>query len=78
MMKTTKLADPRSIIQVDPEIMGGIPCFKGTRVPIQNLFDFIEAGDPLDEFLDAFPTVSQGQAVAVLQLAEKSVIEMVA
>lgn len=77
-MKTTKLADPRSIIQVDPEIMGGIPCFKGTRVPIQNLFDFIEAGDPLDEFLDAFPTVSQGQAVAVLQLAEKSVIEMVA
>ncbi len=77
-MKTTKLAEPRSLIQVDPEIMGGTPCFKGTRVPIQNLFDFIEAGDPLDEFLDAFPTVSQEQAVAILQLAEKSVIEMVA
>lgn len=77
-MKTTKLIDPRSIIQIDPEVMGGMPCFKGTRVPIQNLFDFIEAGDPLNEFLDAFPTVSQEQAVAVLQLAEKSVIEMVA
>ncbi|MGK5091619.1 DUF433 domain-containing protein [Deltaproteobacteria bacterium TL4] len=77
-MKTEKLVDPSSIIQVDPEIMGGTPCFRGTRVPIQNLFDFIEAGDPLNEFLDAFPTVSQGQAVTVLQLAEKSVVGMVA
>lgn len=77
-MKTNKSIDPGSVIQIDPEIMGGTPCFKGTRVPIKNLFDFIEAGDPLREFLDAFPTVSQGQAVAMLQLAEKSVIEMVA
>ena len=76
-MKSIKLKEPSKVIQIDPEIMGGTPCFMGTRVPIQNLFDFIEAGEPLSEFLDAFPTVSQEQAISVLQIAEKSVIEMV-
>lgn len=47
-------------------------------MPVQNLFDFMEAGDPLSDFLDAFPTVSKEQAVAVLQLAEQSVIGLVA
>jgi len=77
MQQTTSIK-PESVIQVDSKIMGGTPCFKGTRVPVQNLFDFMEAGDPLSDFLDAFPTVSKEQAVAVLQLAEQSVIGLVA
>ena len=58
------------IIHCDPEILGGIPVFVGTRVPVKNLWDYIEAGDPLDRFLDHFPTVSREQAVAALELAK--------
>jgi uncharacterized protein (DUF433 family) len=54
----------------DPEIMGGTPVFVGTRVPVQTLMDYLEAGDPLDEFLEDFPSVSRDQAVAVLELAK--------
>ena len=50
-------------------ILGGAPVFAGTRVPLCNLIDFLEAGDSLDDFLDAFPSVSREQAVAVLELA---------
>jgi uncharacterized protein (DUF433 family) len=46
-------------INIDPETMGGTPVFTGTRVPIQTLFDYIEGGDDLEEFLDDFPSVSQ-------------------
>jgi uncharacterized protein (DUF433 family) len=56
------------IIVRDPEIMSGAPVFAGTRVPIQNLFDYLEGGDSLDEFLDDFPTVERSQAIAVLTL----------
>lgn len=49
--------------------MGGAPVFRGTRVPVQALFDYIEAGDPLERFLDHFPTVSREQAVAALEEA---------
>jgi uncharacterized protein (DUF433 family) len=49
--------------------MGGTPCFAGTRVPFQTLLDFLEAGDPLDEFLENFPSVSRELAVAALQQA---------
>jgi uncharacterized protein (DUF433 family) len=52
-----------------PDIMGGTPCFAGTRVPFQTLLDFLEAGDPLDEFLENFPSVSRELAVAALQQA---------
>ena len=52
------------IIIVDPEIQGGVPVFAGTRVPVKNLIDFLEAGDSLDKFLDAFPSVSRAQAIA--------------
>jgi uncharacterized protein (DUF433 family) len=52
-----------------PNIMGGTPCFAGTRVPFQTLLDFLEAGDPLDEFLENFPSVSRDLAVAALQQA---------
>lgn len=59
-------------VSIDPEIMSGTPVFKGSRVPIQNLFDYIEGGDDLAEFLDDFPSVSKEAAVAVLEMAKKS------
>jgi uncharacterized protein (DUF433 family) len=62
------------LIQKDPEVLGGTPVFAGTRVPVQNLFDFLEAGDTLDAFLDEFPSVSREQAVAVLEAARASLV----
>jgi uncharacterized protein (DUF433 family) len=53
----------------DPEIMHGVPVFRGTRVPVQTLFDYLEAGDSLEEFLKGFPTVSRDLALAALQEA---------
>ena len=58
-----------TIVQVDPEILGGTPVFRGTRVPVKNLLDYLVAGDTLDRFLDDFPTVKREQAVAALELA---------
>lgn len=57
-------------IHIDPDILGGTPVFRGTRVPVQNLFDYLEGGQTLGEFLDDFPSVSREQALNVLQLAE--------
>ena len=54
-------------VNIDPEILGGTPVFDGTRVPIQTLFDYLEGGDKLEEFLDDFPSVSKEQAVEVLK-----------
>ena len=59
-----------ALIIRDDEIMSGTPVFKGTRVPIKNLIDYLEAGDDLDEFLDDFPSVSRDQAIQVLELAK--------
>lgn len=59
------------IVHADPEILAGEPVFVGTRVPLRNLFDYIEAGDSLDVFLDSFPDVSRDQAVAALELAKE-------
>ena len=59
------------IITIDEDILGGKPVFKGTRVPVEGLFDHLEAGVSLDEFLDDFPTVSKEQAVALLNMANK-------
>lgn len=61
-------------IHSDPEIMGGTPVFVGTRVPVQTLLDYLEAGDPLDEFLDNFPSVSREQTIAVLELAKEMLL----
>ena len=61
-----------NIIHSDPEILGGTPVFVGTRVPVQNLIDCLEAGDSLDEFLDSFPTVTHDQAVAALEIAREA------
>jgi uncharacterized protein (DUF433 family) len=60
-----------SVVHSDPEILGGTPVFVGTRVPIKILFDYLEAGDSLDVFLDEFPSVTREQAVAALELARE-------
>jgi uncharacterized protein (DUF433 family) len=56
-------------ISRDSEIMSGAPCFSGTRVPIQNLFDYLEGSSSLEDFLEDFPSVSREAAVAVLEAA---------
>lgn len=66
--------NPKSVIQISPEILGGTPVFAGTRVPVQTLFDYLEAGDSLDRFLDEFPTVSRSQAQEVLELSKEALI----
>jgi len=58
----------------DPEIMGGELVFVGTRVPVYNLFDYLEAGDSLDEFLEQFPSVSHEQAIAAIELAKNAIV----
>ncbi len=60
------------VIHSDPNILGGTPVFVGTRVPLQNLIDCLEAGDSLDDFLTSFPSVSREQAVAALELAREA------
>lgn len=59
------------VINIDPDILGGTPVFVGTRVPIESLFDHLEAGVSLDEFLDDFPSVTREQAADVLAIAEE-------
>lgn len=59
------------IIHSDPDILGGTPVFVGTRVPMKTLLDYLEAGDPLDEFLEHFPSVGREQAIAALELAKE-------
>ena len=63
------------LITVDPDILGGTPVFVGTRVPLQNLIDCLEAGDDLDRFLASFPSVTREQAVAALELARLALEE---
>lgn len=63
--------DIRELITIDNEILGGQTVFKGTRVPVESLFDHLEAGISLNEFLDDFPTVEKKQAVALLNWANK-------
>jgi uncharacterized protein (DUF433 family) len=65
-------------IVVNPEILGGIPVFAGTRVPVQSLFDYLEAGDSLADFLAAFPDVTRPQAVAVLESSKDGLMREIA
>lgn len=64
-----------SLIESDAEKLGGTPVFRGTRVPIKNLFDYLEAGDNVEVFLDDFPTVSREQVVGVLELYKVKLLE---
>ena len=66
------MAKEPKIIHSDPGILGGTPVFVGTRVPVQNLIDCLEAGDSLDDFLNSFPTVTRDQAVAALEIAREA------
>lgn len=65
-----------SVVHSDPEIMSGVPVFVGTRVPLQNLIDYLAAGDSLDKFLDSFPSVTRDQATAALELAGDALAEL--
>jgi len=65
---------PSDIVHSDPNILGGTPVFVGTRVPIQSLFDYLEGGEPLDEFLRQFPSVKRDQAIAALALARATLL----
>ncbi|MVN22614.1 DUF433 domain-containing protein [Mucilaginibacter arboris] len=60
-------------VSIDLEVMSGAPVFAGTRVPIQNLFDYLESGEDLAEFLDDFPSVTKEAALAVLEMAKRSI-----
>jgi len=62
------------VVSRDPDILGGTPVFVGTRVPVQSLFDYLEGGDTLDEFLRQFPSVRREEAIAALDLAHDSLL----
>jgi len=62
------------VIERSPEILGGLPVFRGTRVPVQTLLDYLEADERVDDFLADFPTVSRNQAIAVLELARAALM----
>jgi uncharacterized protein (DUF433 family) len=66
-----------SAVSRDPSIMGGAPVFAGTRVPVQTLLDYLEAGDTIDEFLKGFPSVKRAQVVAFLEQAKDRLVESV-
>ena len=68
------MAKSSQIVHSDRDILGGTPVFAGTRVPVQTLFDYLEGGDTLDEFLRQFPSVDRETAIAALDMARDSVL----
>jgi len=66
------------VIMIDPDIMNGTPCLRGTRVPFKNLIDYIEGGHSLGEFLGQFPTVTREMAVQALEEAKDSLLAKIA
>ena len=66
-----------SVVVSDPGIMGGTPVFRGTRVPVQTLMEYLEAGESINDFLDGFPTVSREQVIAFLEEAKERVLAAV-
>jgi uncharacterized protein (DUF433 family) len=60
------------VINIDKEILGGTPVFNGTRVPVKNLFDYLETGETIDEFLEDFPSVKREQIIELLQFSERT------
>ena len=66
------------VVVIDPDILGGTPCFRGTRVPFKNLIDYLEGGHPLSEFLRQFPTVTHEMAVRALEEAKDSLLSRIA
>lgn len=72
-----KLEQLKGVVDSDLEIMGGTPVFVGTRVPLQNLVDYLEGGESIEDFLDAFPTVKREQAIAVIEAGKLKVLESI-
>ncbi len=62
------------VVSVSSEVMGGTPVFKGTRVPVQTLIDYLEAGESIDEFLNGFPTVTREQVIELLEEAKEKIL----
>jgi uncharacterized protein (DUF433 family) len=73
----TVLTMVEPIISRDPEVMGGTPVFAGTRVPVQTLLDYLEAGESIDDFLEGFPSVSRERVIAFLEQAKDRLVESV-
>ena len=67
----------KGIVHSDPEILGGTPVFVGTRVPLQNLIDYLEGGESIEDFLEGFPGVKREQVIAVIQAAKLKMLETV-
>ena len=76
-MTKENLSTIAGIIHSDPEIMGGTPVFTGTRVPLQNIIDALEGGDSIEDFLEAFPTVTREQAITVIEAGKLTLLETV-
>lgn len=72
-----KMAELNGVVHSDPEIMGGTPVFIGTRVPLQNLIDYLEGGESIEDFLDGFPSVKRTQVIAVIEAAKLKMLETV-
>jgi uncharacterized protein (DUF433 family) len=70
-MSSASLAN---VFHCDPEILGGTPVFTGTRVPVQNLVDYLEGGETIDEFLTGFPTVKREQVIAFIEAAAEKLL----
>ncbi|HEY6170476.1 MAG TPA: DUF433 domain-containing protein [Verrucomicrobiae bacterium] len=71
------IEDLKGVVHSDPEIMGGTPVFVGTRVPLQNLIDYLEGGESILDFLDGFPSVKREQVIAVIEAAKLKMLETV-
>jgi uncharacterized protein (DUF433 family) len=71
------IEDLKGIVHSDPEILGGTPVFVGTRVPLQNLIDYLEGGESIEDFLDGFPSVKREQVIAVIEAAKLKMLETV-
>ena len=67
----------KGVVHSDPQIMGGTPVFVGTRVPLQNLIDCLEGGESIEDFLEAYPTVTREQAIAVIEAGKLKMLETV-
>ena len=72
-----ELEDLKGIVHADPRIMGGTPVFVGTRVPLQNLIDYLEGGETIEDFLDGFPSVKREQVFAVIEAGKLAILEAV-
>jgi len=66
---------PGSVVTSSPEVLGGTPVFAGTRVPVQTLIDFLEAGESINDFLEGFPSVSREQVIGLLEEARQRIID---